>query len=46
MIINEYRLNLATPEAQQIIREQMEEYLFGDGESGMSVEWVPPAEEK
>ena len=32
MIINEYRLNLATPEAQEIIAEQMENYLFGDGD--------------
>ncbi len=44
MIINEYRLNLATPEAQQIIREQMEDYLFGTGNEGMAVDWVPPTD--
>ena len=31
MVINEYRLNLGTPEAQKIIVEQMEAFLFGDG---------------
>ena len=31
MIINEYRLNPATLEAQQLIIKQMEAYFFGDG---------------
>jgi len=31
MVINEYRLNLGTPEAQTIIVQQMEAFLFGDG---------------
>jgi len=31
MIMNEYRLNLGTPEAQAFILKQMEEYFFGEG---------------
>jgi len=31
MIINEYRLDLITPRAQQILREQVEAYFFGEG---------------
>jgi Fe-S cluster biosynthesis and repair protein YggX len=31
MIMNEYRLNLGTPEAQEFIIKQMEEYFFGEG---------------
>jgi Fe-S cluster biosynthesis and repair protein YggX len=31
MIMNEYRLNLGTPEAQEFLIKQMEQYFFGDG---------------
>ena len=31
MLMNEYRLNLGTPEAQEFIIKQMEEYFFGAG---------------
>lgn len=31
MIVNEYRLNLVEREAQKIVRQQMEEYFFGEG---------------
>lgn len=31
MIMNEYRLNLGTPEAQQFLLNQMEQYFFGEG---------------
>ncbi len=31
MIINEYRLNPATPQAQDLIIRQMEAYFFGEG---------------
>ena len=31
MIMNEYRLNLGTPEAQEFLLRQMEEYFFGEG---------------
>ena len=31
MLMNEYRLNLGTPESQEFIIKQMEEYFFGQG---------------
>jgi Fe-S cluster biosynthesis and repair protein YggX len=31
MIMNEYRLNLGTVEAQEFLLKQMEDYFFGDG---------------
>ena len=31
MVINEYRLDLMSPRAQQILREQVEQYFFGEG---------------
>ncbi len=31
MLINEYRLNLAAPEAQEFITKQLEEFFFGGG---------------
>jgi Fe-S cluster biosynthesis and repair protein YggX len=31
MIMNEYRLNLSQPEAQEFLLKQMEEYFFGKG---------------
>ena len=31
MIMNEYRLNLASPDAQEFLMEQMEQYFFGEG---------------
>ncbi len=31
MIMNEYRLNLGSPEAQQFLLKQMEEFFFGEG---------------
>lgn len=31
MIMNEYRLNLGTAEAQQFMLDQMEKYFFGEG---------------
>jgi len=31
MIMNEYRLNLGSPEAQEFLLKQMEEYFFGEG---------------
>ncbi len=41
MIMNEYRLNLATVEAQQIVLQQMEEYFFGEG-AAFPPGYVPP----
>src|ERR1044071_2012316 len=31
MLMNEYRLNLGTPEAQNFLIEQMDNYFFGEG---------------
>jgi Fe-S cluster biosynthesis and repair protein YggX len=31
MLINEYRLDLMSPKAQTILREQCEKYFFGEG---------------
>jgi Fe-S cluster biosynthesis and repair protein YggX len=31
MIMNEYRLNLGTKEAQEFVLKQMEQYFFGEG---------------
>ncbi len=31
MIMNEYRLNLGTPEAQEFLLKQMDDYFFGAG---------------
>jgi Fe-S cluster biosynthesis and repair protein YggX len=31
MIVNEYRLDLASPESDKIFLDQMEEFLFGKG---------------
>ena len=41
MIMNEYRLNLGTPEAQQFLLNQMEEYFFGEG-AGLPPDFVAP----
>ncbi len=41
MIINEYRLNPATLEAQQLIMNQMEAYFFGEG-AAPPPEYVAP----
>jgi len=31
MLVNENRLNLADPEARKYLKEQTENYFFGDG---------------
>ena len=41
MLMNEYRLNLGTPEAQNFLLEQMEQYFFGEG-SALPPDFVPP----
>ncbi|MFM2125430.1 MAG: hypothetical protein RL328_1881 [Acidobacteriota bacterium] len=40
MIMNEYRLNLGTKEAQDFLMQQMEEYFFGSG-GQLPPEFVP-----
>src|SRR3974390_2134258 len=41
MIMNEYRLNLATKEAQEFLMRQMDDYFFGEGAS-FPPDYVPP----
>jgi Fe-S cluster biosynthesis and repair protein YggX len=41
MIMNEYRLNLGQPEAQEFLLKQMEEYFFGEG-AELPPDYVPP----
>lgn len=41
MILNEYRLNLVEREAQQIVKQQMEQYFFGEG-AALPPGYVPP----
>jgi Fe-S cluster biosynthesis and repair protein YggX len=41
MIMNEYRLNLGTREAQEFLLKQMEAYFFGEG-AAVPADYVPP----
>ena len=42
MLMNEYRLNLGTKEAQEFIIQQMDNYFFGTGATPPP-DYVPPA---
>ncbi len=42
MLINEFRLNPATEEAQEMILKQCESFLFGEGEDAPPPDYVPP----
>ena len=42
MLMNEYRLNLGTTEAQEFLIKQMDEYFFGEG-TAMPAGYVPQA---
>jgi Fe-S cluster biosynthesis and repair protein YggX len=42
MIVNEYRLDLASPSGQKILLEQAEKYFFGDG-AALPPDYVAPA---
>jgi len=44
MIINEFRLNPATMEAQELIMKQMEQFFFGEG-AAPPPDYVPPSEQ-
>lgn len=44
MIINEFRLNPATMEAQEMILKQMEAYFFGEGGAAPPPDFVPTKE--
>lgn len=41
MIVNEYRLSMANPEAQKILMEQMDQFFFGEG-AQLPPDYVPP----
>lgn len=41
MLMNEYRLNLGTAEAQEFLIKQMDEYFFGQG-AALPPDFVPP----
>ena len=41
MVINEFRLNPWTKEAQEIIEQQMQEFFFGEG-AALPPGYVPP----
>ena len=42
MLLNEYRLQPWTPQAQEFLVEQMQSYFFGEG-SSLPQDYVPPA---
>ena len=42
LIINHYGLNLADPQAQKLLMQQMEEFFFGEG-AQMPEGWLPQA---
>ncbi|MCC7236347.1 MAG: oxidative damage protection protein [Bryobacterales bacterium] len=42
MLMNEYRLNLGTPEAQEFLLGQMENYFFGEG-AALPPDFVAPS---
>ena len=43
VIINHYGLNLADPQAQEFLMQQMEEFFFGAG-AQMPEDWIPEGE--
>ncbi len=45
IIMNEYRLNLGTREAQEFLLQQMEEYFFGEG-AAFPPDYVPPSQRR
>jgi Fe-S cluster biosynthesis and repair protein YggX len=42
MIVNEYRLDLTSKRAHEILQEQCEQYFFGEG-AAVPPDYVPPA---
>ena len=41
MLMNEYRLNLGNPEAQEFLLKQMDQYFFGEG-AALPPDFVAP----
>ncbi len=44
MVINEYRLNPSEPQARETLAKQLDEFLFGDGDSAPPPDFVPEAQ--
>ena len=42
IVMNEYRLNLGDPRAQEFLLQLMEQYFFGEG-AALPPDYVPPA---
>jgi Fe-S cluster biosynthesis and repair protein YggX len=42
MIVNEYRLDLTSPQGQKLLMEQAEKFFFGDGATERPADYVPP----
>jgi Fe-S cluster biosynthesis and repair protein YggX len=42
MIVNEYRLDLTSPQGQKLLMEQAEKFFFGDGATDKPADYVPP----
>jgi Fe-S cluster biosynthesis and repair protein YggX len=42
MIVNEYRLDLTSPDAHRVLMEQCEQFFFGEG-AALPPDFVPPA---
>ena len=45
MIVNEYRLDLVSPQGQKVWMDQLEKYFFGEG-AALPPDYVPPKEGK
>jgi len=45
MIVNEYRLDLVSPEGQRVWMDQLDKYFFGEG-SALPPDFVPAKEGK
>jgi Fe-S cluster biosynthesis and repair protein YggX len=43
MLMNEYRLNMMDPQTDAFIRQQMEDFFFGEG-AALPPGYVPPSE--
>jgi len=43
MIVNEFRLSMASPEARVLMRSEMEKYFFGTGATAPPPDFVPKA---
>ena len=41
MIVNEYRLDLASKKAHELLKEQCEQFFFGEG-AALPPDYVPP----